>query len=255
MKSEIEELCRSAFLSFLDSSLSNQDVEWKDVDHKEEPPDYYLWLDNIQYAIEVTTLMEQIDIGKHKFPAITIVASLWRIVDSVEAVAKSNKTLRGAYSVHFTRPIENLNRFRKQIYQNLLVYVENTQLTGSMPEQLIFERGRQKVTIQKINNQKSYIGKIGPTGGKWEVEVAEEICALLEERINTKEKKLRDIQFPKVLLLYDAYHFADLSMFRACLSKIINLSYFHTLFLVQKDLPGIALYSENPEWLGIRRPK
>lgn len=248
MKSKVEEHCKAAFQNFLVNHLDYHEIVWEDVNPQEEPPDYYLWLDETQYAIEVTTLMEKVEIGKQKLPFHSVLASFNDLVDKVKEDATKNNTLHGVYVVRFTKPIDNFSKLRNQLHQVLLSYVQDTQSVTSTLEKLIFKCGRQKVFIKKLNDQKSNIHRFGPTGGKWEGDIIEDISKLIEERIRTKQEKLKDIHTPVILLLYDAYLFADLVMYNECLENIINLSTFHSLFLIQNDELAIILYSENPDW-------
>jgi len=249
MKSKNEEFCKLKFDEFIRARSSHSSICWEDVAQEDEPPDYFLYLDGIKYAVEVTILMEKTGVGNLQLSQIAIVTSLWQLVDDVEASARNGNFLRGAYLVSFSRPIANLRNIRDQLFNDLLAYVRTTQNVSTAPEQVVFEHGKQKCTIKKMHDQKDYIGKAGPSGGKWEGEVVGEICDLLQERINSKHHKLSRIVGPKILLLYDAYHFANMGMFKRCASKILSLASFHTVFIVQSNSDGFTLSSINTSWL------
>lgn len=249
MKSENEEFCRSKFDEFIRENSSIASIRWEDVAQRDEPPDYYLSLDGIKYAVEVTILMDKLKVGNLKLSPLAVIASLWSLVDEVEATAKRNHYLNGAYAVSFSRPIVDFSSIRDQLFDDLLAYVKATQNVSTAPEHFVLEQGAQKCAIQKLHDQKGYIGKVGPSGGKWEVEVAEEICTLLEERVSDKRHKLSKIIEPKVLLLYDAYHFANPEMYRSCLDSLAQLRFFNTIFVVPSNQAGWVLYSENSHWL------
>jgi hypothetical protein len=248
MKSKNEEFCKSKFDEFIKTVSKSASIHWEDVAQKDEPPDYCLYLNGTRYAVEVTIMMEKLEVGNLKLPKIAVVASLQQLVDEVEATARRNRYLNGAYVVSFSRPLANFSRIRGQIFDDLLAYVKTTQNVSAAPEQVVFKQGVRKCTIQKFDDQKSYIGRAGPSGGKWEGEIAEEICTLLEERVNVKCHKLGKITDPKILLLYDAYHFASPEMYESCLSKLVHLQSFHTVFIVWSDGPGWVLHSENSNW-------
>ena len=59
MKSENEEFCKSKFDDFIRAKLRYSSIHWDDVAQTDEPPDYFLHLDGIKYAVEVTLLMEK----------------------------------------------------------------------------------------------------------------------------------------------------------------------------------------------------
>jgi len=250
MKSKTEEFCKSKFDEFIRAISESTSIRWEGVAQRDEPPDYYLYLNGTKYAVEVTTLMEKIEVGNLELSQTTIIASLWQLVDEVEATARRENFLNGAYVVSFSRPLADFGKIREQLFDDLLAYVKTTQNLSTAPEQVIFKQGIQKCTVQKLHNQKSYIGKAGPSsGGKWEGEIAEEICALLEERVNDKHHKLRKISDPKILLLYDAYHFASLAMYESCQSRLTHLRSFHMIFVAGSNEPGWILHSENLDWL------
>ena len=208
MKSKTEELCRSKFDEFMRAISESSSIRWQGVAQRDEPPDYYLYLNGAKYAVEVTSLMEKSEVGNLELPQIAVVASLWQLVDEVETTARRNDFLNGAYVVSFSGPLADFRKIRGRLFDNLLTYVKATRNLSTAPEQVVFQQGIQACTIQKHHDQKSYIGKVPPSRVKWEAEIAEEICALLEERVNAKHHKLREISDPKILLLYDAYHFA-----------------------------------------------
>jgi len=249
MKSKNEEFCKSSFDTFIRVASTPVSIRWEDVAQQSEPPDYYLYVNDTKYAVEVTILMEKLEVGNLKLPEMAVLASLQQLVDEVEAVARKRNHLNGAYIVGFSRPIANFRKIREQLLSDLLAYVQATQNVGNAPEKVVFKQGVQKCTIQKLHDQKSYVGRSGPRGGKWDGEVAAEICALLEERVNDKHRKLRNISEPKILLLYDAYHFADPHVFQLCLNTLGHLRSFHTLFVVESNKPGWILHSEAPNWL------
>lgn len=249
MKSENEEFCKSKFDDFIRAKLRYSSIHWDDVAQTDEPPDYFLHLDGIKYAVEVTLLMEKTEAGNLQLPNIAITASLWQLVDEVETNARNDNCLHGAYLVSFSQPVTNFRNIRNQLFSDLLNYVTETQFVRTAPERVIFEHGYQRCTIRKLHDQKNYIGRAGPSGGKWEGEVRDEICDLLEERINSKRQKLSRVAEPKILLLYDAYHFANSEMYKDCVSRVPYLASFHTVFVVQSDSEGFILNSLNTNWM------
>jgi len=249
MKSKTEEFCKSKFDEFIRAISESTSIRWEGVAQRDEPPDYHLYLNGTKYAVEVTTLMEKIEVGNLELSQTAIIASLWQLVDEVEATARRDNFLNGAYVVSFSRPLANFSKIRGQLFGDLLAYVKTTQNLSTAPEQIVFKQGIQKCTIQKLHDQKSYIGKAGPSGGKWEGEIAEEICTLLEERVNAKHHKLRKISDPKILLLYDAYHFASRAMYESCQSRLTHVRCFHSIFVAGSNESGWILHSQNSDWL------
>ena len=246
MKSANEEFCKSKFDDFLKKTSVSASIVWQDGD---EPPDYYLSLDDARYAVEVTILMEKLAVGASTMPRIAVIASLWDFVDEVEQIARERNLLHGTYIVRFSKPIENFHSMKENIRTALLYYIESTQDLDKAPSQIVLKRGRQSCVIEKLHSQSDRIHKTGPNNAKGEGEVATEICYLLEEKLAKKRYKLRNVTLPQIVLLYDSYHFADPEMYKHCGSKLSPLASFHTVFVVQSNSEGFILHSQNPGWL------
>ncbi len=250
MKSFNEELCKSRFENFLKGSSTTGPLSWEDGG---EPPDYYLTIDGIRYAVEVTIVMETLEVGTSTMSTKAVMASLGNFVDEVELIARKQSILHGTYVVLFSKPITNFRDVKDTIRNALLAYIESTQVLGKAPQQVIFKRGRQTCSIEKIHSQADRIHKPGPTNGKREGDAALEICELLKNKLDEKLYKLRNVQPPKIVLLYDAYLFADPSMYRDCTSVLSSLfDSFHTVFIVHGNNQDFTLYSQNPGWLQMK---
>lgn len=243
-----EELCKDRFADFLCGLYPASAICWQKVHQSSEPPDYYVFLDGARYAVEVTTLMEKV--AGSQLPFATVVASFEGFVEDIERAAREEGCLSGAYVVGFLRPIDDFRSVREQLREDLLCYIRDTQAASSAPEQVILRRpGLMRCSIWKNDRLSDRVMVGGPTRGKWKGEAAVEICALLEERLNNKCYKLRNIPDPKILLLYDAYKFAAPVMFIDCLSNMSATICFHTVFVAQSDRrDDFVLYSEDENW-------
>jgi hypothetical protein len=246
VKSPTEEFCRSEFAAFLRRTSDSVSAEWKDGD---EPPDFYLSLNGEQYAVEVTTLLEQLPVGAGQLPVRAITATLWSFVEEIERTARDSGYLHGTYIIHFSKAIDDLRNVRESIKQVLLAYIENTQDLSDAPDQVAYEHGPQRCVIKKVHNQADQIHKAGPVNFKWQGEAAEDICQLLQDRLSEKDRKLRGVFLPKILLLYDAYHFADQAMYRECLSNLPILGVFYAVFVARSNRDSFMLYTQNGSWV------
>lgn len=248
-KRKDEEFCKTKFDEFIKKISKAGSIRWEDVDQKDEPPDYYLYLNDVKYAVEISALIEKIDIGNRILPHFVIISSLRKLVDEVETEARKKRFLKGTYIVKFSQPINNLEKVGNHLFNNLLTHIKATQYKNTSAEYTVFKQGIRKCTIEKLNDLDNKIYKMGPNQAKWGGEIAKEICALLEERLIEKYSLLRGTLDPKILLLYDAYYFAEPKVFKACLNKLSHLDFFHTIFITKGEGPGWILYSENKSWL------
>ena len=244
-KRESEETCRRSFDAYLASKLDPMDVSWLDGD---EPPDYYLVVEGVKYAVEVTTIMEMVSVGSTEFPIASIVHSLWRLVREVEEEASSEGTLSGTYAVSFLWPITDFAQLRASIREGLLNHVRCTQADDSAPPAVIFEQQGQRCTIQKFHNLSSKIGIAGPMTVGWEVEIQQEACRLLQGVIANKAHKLSQVMFPRILLLLNEYHLVDRAYYKECIPTLTSLGDFHTVFIVEDKDRGYVLYTSGSDW-------
>jgi hypothetical protein len=248
MKREEEEYCKAKFDEYLKGLGLSLVIKWCPVAQKDEPPDYYLYLYGDKYAVEVTVLVESINVGTLKLSRIAILRYLYQFVKDIELEAKRRNILHGTYVVTIHKPIENFD-FQKDIIQNnLFSYIDGTQNFENAPKFIAYDVDRQTVKIQKANNKRNTISLL-PIVGKREWEMAIDISNILEEAIIIKKGKLGKINLPKILILYDAYNTASKDQYFDCLSKLPLLASFHTIFVVSDFEGNFVLYTENADWL------
>lgn len=244
-KRESEETCKRSFDTYLAAKLDPMDVSWLDGD---EPPDRYLVVKSVKYAVEATTIMEMVSMGSTEFPIASIVHSLWHLIREVEREASSEGTLSGTYAVSFLWPITNFGQFRASIGEGLLNYVRRTQADDCAPPAAIFEQQGQRCTIQKFHNLSSKIGITGPMTVGWDVEIQQEACRLLQGIVTNKAHKLSRVMFPRILLLLNEYRFVDSAYYKECVPILTSLGDFHTVFIVEDEGRGYVLYTSDSDW-------
>jgi hypothetical protein len=255
MKRADEELCKAQFDAFVRRFSTPPKVTWEEVAQRDEPPDYYLLLDNTKFAVEVTTLIEVVRVGTSSpLPHFQIGRLFEQFVDKVEEIAKKEGYLRGNYLVSFSTPIDNFAAVQDRIQDKLLEYIRSTSGSETAPLETVFERvvpqqRPQQCGIQKLDSGPDRVVVGRPFWFKWEGEAAEGICDLLNESLNTKADKLKGVGEPVVLLLLDEYRFADRQMYEDCVHRLSSLARFHTVFIVQGSRGGFPLHSRNRDWL------
>jgi hypothetical protein len=251
MKSASEEFCKVSFDTYLQKVISASNRLWRDVEQKAEPPDYYLTLNDTLFAVEVTILIEKVDIGGKKHLPVGIIRDLLAkfVRDEVETVARDKGYLRGTYVVIFSKPISNFADVQYQIQAELLSFISATQTTDKAPAKVIYKNGRQRCSIEKLNSQEDKVVMGGPVLSRWQVEALATAKELLDNRLEEKKHRLRNIGNPKILLLHDKYPFADRETYKTCISELQSLQFFHTIFVVGSDHEGEILYSQELSWV------
>ena len=250
MKSQSEEFCKMCFDTHLRNIIPTSNLLWKGVEQKAEPPDYYLSVNNTKYAVEVTMLMQKTNVGaKNHLPVGIIRDHLGKFVhDEVEMVARKGDYLRGAYLVVFSKPITNFTKVKDAIQTELLSYISDTLAASKASPKVIYKNSRQKCLIEKIHSEDDKVVMGGPVIAIWEGEVLAEAKQLLNERLDEKKYRLRNINLSKILLLHDKYPFTYGGIYKACISEVPSLHSFHTVFVAERNNEGEILYSQEPAW-------
>jgi hypothetical protein len=242
---ESEEICKRSFDAYLATKLDPGNVSWLGGD---EPPDYYLLVKGVRYAVEVTTVMEMVKVGSSQLEWANIIDSLWSLVLEVEKEAYNEGTLSGTYVVGFSSPITNLAQFRASIRERLLNYVRRTQADDSAPPEVILEQQGQECFVQKSDNKSSQISPAGPVRFGWKLQIQQEACRLLQAVVTNKAYKLSQVMFPKILLLLNKYRLVDSSYYKECVPTLTSLDDFHTVFIVEDEDTGYVLYTSGADW-------
>ena len=245
MRTELEELCRQSFHSFLTQQVGIQAISWEEG---EDPPDYYITINNKRFLVEATTLMENTPVGDAQLSESQIISSLWEFVDKVKDTAISRGILCGTYIVAFQQPLTKFSKLQSRISKELLKYIEQTRAVQKSSEQIVYKNGRERCSIIKIHNEADDIHKSGPNQAKSESQANLQAINILKERLEQKARILRRFQESKILILYDAYRFTQPGVYTYQASAIPEINEFHTVFVVRGDNTHFLMYSLEKIW-------
>jgi hypothetical protein len=248
-KSASEKFCKNSFDEFLKNRLPNSVISWACVEQKDEPPDFFLFVDGTKYAVEITIIVQTVDVGtKEPLPIGKIQDELNKFIqDKVESAARDNGYLHGLYLVTFWEPIDSFTKVKTIIQNNLLTYIRATQRLSNAHSELIYECGRQICEITKVHDKDNAVLMAGPGDSKFKSEILANACQLLNRSIQEKEHKLRNISCPKVLILHNKDILCTVETYKACISSISSLVSFHTVFIVDNS-KGVLLYLQDSKW-------
>jgi hypothetical protein len=244
-----EEFCRARFDEYLKGLAIFPTIVWRCGD---EPPDYYLDCGSETFSVEVTALMEDIQVGSIVLQEPAIEKSLAFFIKNVEKYVYTNGLLNGTYLVSFGHPIENFISVKNVIFQRLVDYITTTQGEPTFPECEVFhEKRRQTITIEKIQNQKNSLICGGTTRSKWEGEMRNDLIKIMNASFAEKVYKLRKLQGGIILLLYDGYGFADPIDYIDVIPQLNNMIAFHTIFVAYGNGWSFVLYSGDRRFLPV----
>jgi hypothetical protein len=251
-----EEFCKSKFDVFIGQFSSSSSRKWTNGP-KNQPPDFYLALNDLSYAVEVTRLQDEVE---HELEA-----WLEKFTSEIKQIAEQKGYLRGLYDIKFARRIDKhkFHKVQKTLRSSLLEYIKSTHDLQEAPEEKIIQFNKsQFCSITKhpvepsVSNDTNDVGwSLLGLPGESQLEKSRKIYNLIEQSVTRKIYLLRGIDKSKILLLYDLYH-APIEAYQACKPKLSALlSSFHTIFIVQSESEGFILHSENHHWQGDKQMK
>jgi hypothetical protein len=244
-----EKRCKAAFDEFL-KQKETKTINWSPGD---EPPDFYVHCYGKKFAVEVTSIMSQYTLAKQPISSIGVHKSLNNLLEDIKRQAKEQNCLHGAYQVRL-QPIKDFSANKSIIEKRVLSYIERTKCKPYETEEMIFSpTGDRLCLIKKHHDEQNYIGGIifDNLGQPWEGIIKEELTGLLNESLGNKVHKLRNIDEPIILLLWDDYHRATNFLWEEVVSSK-DTNKFHTIARVfERDcqLYCQILQSEVEDWL------
>lgn len=253
-----ELVCSDSLAHHLQSYLGCNEV--KVCRELNDPPDFWLDIDNEKYAAEVTSIVT--GQGHH--------AACIDLKDALKNNALSEGVVRGSYCLQVAMqpkiPRKKSTEWR-DLCDKALSFIRDTSSKDSTKVVLLLDDNGGQLSIRKINADGASIGLFGAPGWKWEGEVHLELQGLIQDAVTKKRKKLEKKgvlkQCPKIfLVLYDAYGYGDVEDAKMALMGTNGYDWFHsvywaTSFTDRKNVlypgspgrEGVFLYSKTDKWL------
>jgi hypothetical protein len=246
---EDEEFAKSRFEAYLRSRAPAETLTWRPGD---EPPDYYLMLGHYEFAVEITTLTDSISTSGGLLEMEGLDAWHKNFVKEIQNEAVLSGILSGDYNIVFGFVGFDVYGNRKIVKKRILEVIALTKTDSEFALRDIDIDGRPVCTMFKVRGNPSVACVGGPMVSKWDVEADQDAFIPLQNAINTKMKKLSHVSMQKILILRSTSILSDVELYRNFLSKLINVQYFHTVFIIGNWVKATneqyVLYSANPEW-------
>ncbi len=239
-----EESCKNAFDAFLKLRYSQQDIVW---DPGSEPPDAWLILCGIRYAVEIRHLYEKYKCADLSRDQLDVDKPILDFLKSVENESIEHQILNGTYVVYYT-PVFNFGHQKRFIKREIVSFLTDTRNVNIPTNRDIVIDDSSKWEIKKLNSEKHSLLAQYPTC-KWG-QPLDDLRALIKGVLDEKVKKLSMLSEPKILIINNAYPWVRPTDWSKCLSNLDNLSKFHTVFLVSHMEEGnFILYTAEHAWL------
>ena len=249
MKRKHEEIARSELEGLVEHLFPCTNVEWEEVPQELEPPDWFVTIGEDRYAVEATTVIEPIDTSNATLSAWGISVALSRLIEEIEGEAKEKGILSGAYVI-FLCPVLNLAKTRSQIKQFALDYIRATQDLPSAPEKAFSLADDCTLSIKKLHCESQYVAEVIGYKVKPEWESRTEIVRLLAQTLAEKDIKLRNIAEPVILLILDAYYYAEASDWVEAISSISVPSRFECICRIAPFAQSTIIWAKSSRWMG-----
>lgn len=226
-----ENFCMNELMTWLRANAPTTRVR---CDRGSDPPDFWLWRNDMQFAVEVTQVTHEEDRR--------IVSSQWSMVNEAESAARAAGTLTGCYIVDLHEPMAN-NRERAKAKSLILKHVAATRALVSTEYHAIRVGQRVVCRIRKEHDQINALCPLGGgtnTGGYVD-DVIAELTNILRDRIGSKKMKLSELEHPAILVLHDQYSFAEPELFTECVRSVSEHSFFDSIYVVVSRGNGFML--------------
>lgn len=245
---ESEIKCRDSFDAFLRGAAPALSPRWEDGD---DPPDLDLFIDEQQFAVEVTTVIKKERLGKVELPLRVVVTALQAVVEDAERTVRDANLLRGTFVAQCPRPIANLEKRRIEIVARIWDAVGRLWSAPPGTKAVFLRESGRTFLVTRVSEEGSALYLGGPTPFIWRGDAADELQALVEERMSVKVELLSKIPFPKILLLDERYPFADAEMYAEMRCPKDAIEQFAAIFVVRIGVPSILLHSSMPGLRGV----
>jgi hypothetical protein len=255
MPNRRETFCAKSFDRYLAHQLDGPLPCWTTVPQGQDPPDFFLTIQDEAYAVVVTStqVLRESSAGQTPVNEETFEATHHEIATALEDAART-RGYEGSYVLSFDEPISSLELrdSRSALIAELLGAISRSQ--------------REPV---------SWSASVGPDNGTLcrllkvedgEIHVLEEssygawidsprfmafVSEVLRHAVIRKRESLRrkQVSQPSILLLMNTYYLADLAICASCMEAVREKDAFHAIFVVQPDGSGCVVHSKQAAWL------
>jgi len=247
VKRRYEEICKEGFDVLARVSLQCSTVKWHEVLPSDEPPDWFLMLDGKRFAVEASTITDVLEGSTGQYSTLGVSAALSNLVQEIEKQAQVEGVLQGVYIVRLG-PMAEYSALRTQLRDGLLEYIRATVDQPSAREEVLFEEGPHRVSIQKLHSKGNLVGEVILFDARWEDEARQRLSTLLQSTLRRKSDKLRQVTEPVILLLLDAYHYCDDDEWVLSLAQVEEREFFHTICRIAPPDGNMLLFTKETSW-------
>jgi hypothetical protein len=251
MKRPREVATKEEFHKIIQGLFPESIIVWKNVPQSEEPPDWYLKIDNDCYAVEATTIEDFIQLADNEFVSIFgITHTLTSFINGIEKTANEQGLLSGTYFISIN-PIPDFVYKKKIIKKKLLGYIRETKHLPSTRTHKIADLEGHKVIITKGPFNKDSVTGGVITSVRIDSEAQEKLLRAISHSLVVKSKKLSNVAEPKILLILDRYPFSDMLDWTSIVKQCQERENFCCICLIHPPDKSVILWANSPIWKAI----
>lgn len=226
--------------------------------HREQndPPDFTVIIDGEPFPTEVTSIVSQQQYH----------AQCDEFAKAIRAHADSLGVLSGRYAFAvsgFPGIPKPTSKSGRQLIDAAVAYIGATREQGAYPRVQLAEDESGRITIKKMMANGSIVGLVW-TNAMWEGESQDLLTLLIQQAVDSKRRKLARVGVGRrraLLLLYDAFGYAEPQDAFAAMRHVDGYDWFHSVFWAasffdrrnnsypeEPGRDGLFLFSINPNW-------
>ncbi|MDD5468346.1 MAG: hypothetical protein PHS96_11110 [Anaerolineales bacterium] len=222
-----------------------------------DPPDFTVTIDGEIFPTEVTSIVwHQQSLAQYE-----------EFVKAIRDCADSLGILSGTYAFKVSRlPCipKPTSKNGHQLLDVAVQYIDNTQQQGVSPGVQLAQDRSGKISIEKVSASGSSVRILWSSPAMWEGDIQNQLATLIQRSVDDKKRKLQGtgISFQRaLLLLYDAFGYAEPEDVVAAMQQVNGYEWFHSIFWVASFLDrknttypeepgrdGFFLFSINTSW-------
>jgi hypothetical protein len=238
---EAEEPCRKAYDSYLKSQYPSACVRWEKPE--QDPPDFWLTMDDRRCAVEVTTLMQSL--GRDRRPWRAVFNAIGEFVCRLDKRLNGVKPSNGICSVHIEESLPQDDRkFCKKLLSNTVEVVKRVCATGYRGKVAVRHSDMRWVTVRLVPSAKNRVDIWHPAFAFFPtVEADETLSAALRKKMQKLQKA--NVPHPWILLLWIDGFLEPQNYQEIDLPK--DIGNFETVFVVDRNRTGFLLHHRGED--------
>ncbi len=227
--------------------------------HREQhdPPDFTVTIDGEPFPTEVTSI-----VSRQQYHA-----QCKEFAKAIRDHADSLDILSGKYAFIVSRlPCipKPMSKNGRQLLDAAVLYVDATRQQRVSPCVQLAHDGSGKISIEKVSANGSTVYIFWSPPAMWEGDIQNQLATLIQRAVDDKKLKLQDAgigSWRALLLLYDAFGYAEPQDAVAAMQQVNGYNWFHSIFWAasffnrknttypeEPGREGFFLFSNNPSW-------